>query len=211
MNHEGGPQIKKETEKQKQWEQALKNLETIADGLGLPIEQSIKETVAALNVNEVPTSSSCGGHIEDGRLSFPYVGGEAFHQPQYRYQGEAKIIKDLIEKYHLLYRHEIFDDGKVENEYYNLIDGLDETEEYKEWYLKNEPLEQRVLKLIEEFNATRTNARICLTPIHPGYRMEAHDRHMEFIDVKQKESEIKFAQEEFRMFTEFLKQRFLKH
>ncbi len=208
MSAEGGPRIKNGLEKQKKWEEVLKNFEQVTDGLGLPIEESIKETVVSLNVNEIPTGSSCGGHIEKDRLSFPYVSGEAPGEPQYRYQGEDKIIESLITKYKLSDRREIFDDGKIEDEYYNLTDNLEETEEYKEWYLKNEPLIQQITQLIEEFNTTSSSGRICLAPIYPGYRIEAHDRKKEFVEDMQKEKEIQLAQKEFKAFTDFLKQRF---
>ena len=208
MKNEGIPQNNENIEKHEQWERVLKNLENIVDGLGMPIEEGIKEAVASLNINKIPTGSSCGGHVGPDRLSFPYISGEAEGEPRYRYQGEDKIIDDLMVKYNLTNRREIFDNGEIENEYYKLTDKLEETDEYKKWYLKNQPLRQQVGELIEEFNITRPESKMHLTPIYPGYKFEAHDRQKKFNDEVDNKKEIEQAQEEFRLFTEFLKNKF---
>lgn len=198
-------------EKLRQWEDALKKLEAISDNLGMLIEENIKETVAAFNVNEIPTSGSCGGHLEDDRLRYPYVQGRAQNEPQHRFEGEKEIIEGLIQKHGLKDAHEIFDDGEVENEYYQATDHLEETAEYKEWSAKNVPLRQQVAELIEEFyvNQPQSVPSLHLQPIYPGYRVEAHVRE-EVEDKEELKRRIQAAQEEFRVFTEFLKNRFFQ-
>jgi len=62
------------TEKQKIWDETAKKVEKITDGLGLGIDQKIKETVIALIVNGFSTDASCEGHIEkEHGLPFPWV------------------------------------------------------------------------------------------------------------------------------------------
>lgn len=50
----------------------LQKAETITDRLGLPIDDDIKLLVATLWSHDVPTSNSCGGHV-DRRNGGPFV------------------------------------------------------------------------------------------------------------------------------------------
>ena len=59
--------------KQQLWKEKLKELDKIVDNEGVPIDENIKETVAALNLNGFPTIKSCGGHIWNDRLRFLLV------------------------------------------------------------------------------------------------------------------------------------------
>ncbi|MBE3557873.1 MAG: hypothetical protein IMW89_01440 [Ktedonobacteraceae bacterium] len=54
------------------WEAALAYWRTCTDGSGYPIDESILETVAVLNLLSISTTSSCGGHADRG-VVFPYV------------------------------------------------------------------------------------------------------------------------------------------
>src|SRR5207245_2631384 len=61
-------------DKQEQWREVAERFQHVTDGLGRPIDPPIFETVIALNVLGIPTSMSCGGHLEDGRgLLLPWV------------------------------------------------------------------------------------------------------------------------------------------
>ncbi len=180
------------------------------DGLGLPIEESIKETVAAFHVHEVPTSSSCGGHIESERLSFPYIMGEALNEPEFRWEGEDTVVQEILEKYRLEKRRDIFATDLAEGEYDTRTAELPETKEYMEWYMKNIPLREKVGSLINEFNATRSKSLLHLVPIYPGFRVEANDDENIPSDPEAIKAEIRLAQEEFRSLTEFLKERYFK-
>lgn len=195
-------------EKQQAWNTALADLERVVDGLGLQIEESIKETVVAFNINGIPTDSSCGGHIEPERLSFPYVMGQALGEPEFRYEGEEAIVHDIAEKYNLKRWRDLFGDSSAEKEYDARTAELLETKEYSEWYAKNTPLTESVQKLVTEFNATRTRTLLHLSPIYPGFRVEANDKKKIPSDPEETKAEIRLAQEEFRAFTEFLKERY---
>lgn len=62
-----------ETElKQKLWEEKLKDLDSIRDRLGQPIDQGIKETCAAFIINNLPTTQSCEGHLNEG-VAYPWI------------------------------------------------------------------------------------------------------------------------------------------
>jgi hypothetical protein len=90
-----------------------------------------------------------------------------------------------------------------------LIDDLEETQEYRDWYKNNLQLIAEVQRIINEFAEKFGGTTLHLSPIYANYRIEAHDRsdlgseNLEDIKVK-----IVTAQGEFKRFTEFLKERF---
>ncbi len=51
----------------------LHRLNQVKDALGLGIDRGIIETVALLNLNNIPTWSSCEGHLDKGRNMAPYI------------------------------------------------------------------------------------------------------------------------------------------
>ncbi len=52
------------------YEEALKQVDKMTDGLGMPIDPSIKPLVAALHMHDFSTTASCEGHL--GRaLAYP--------------------------------------------------------------------------------------------------------------------------------------------
>lgn len=56
------------------WEKTIQELRSInTDNEGLEIEKGIIETVAAINLNGIPTIQSCGGHFEDDIKRTPYI------------------------------------------------------------------------------------------------------------------------------------------
>ena len=204
------PEISLEGRSQMQatWDEHLKELNTVIDGLGMPMDEHIKEIVVGLNLNGIATDSSCGGHPDS--LGLPYIGGTATNQPRYRYIDQEEIERCLVEKYHLDDVRDIYDEGPMEKEYFDLIDTKEETSEYQAWYPKNDILREKVVHLIDEFNSTRPVPRIHLSPIYPGFRIEGHNR--KTVDNGNEElriSEIYESQKEFQLFMEFLKKRYL--
>jgi len=83
------------------------------DKLGMPIDENVKEAVAALNLLGIPTYGSCGGHISEDNLSFPYIGGEAPDEPEFRFLGEQELKMKIADKYSIK-QEEIFDDGEID-------------------------------------------------------------------------------------------------
>lgn len=49
-----------------------KRIDELADKLGMPVDEGIKSTVAALWLWDFPTTGSCEGHLDRG-LAFPWV------------------------------------------------------------------------------------------------------------------------------------------
>ena len=73
------PDASVEQEKSKKeivWKQKQQEIDEIVDLNGKGIDEGIKETVVAFNINELPTSNSCEGHIDHG-LPYPFVEVEA--------------------------------------------------------------------------------------------------------------------------------------
>ena len=60
----------------KTWDESLVEVESIADALGLPIDEKIKPLVAALRMFGVRTTQSCEGHPDRG-FPYPWVEIEA--------------------------------------------------------------------------------------------------------------------------------------
>ncbi len=65
------------SEKELAWEAKKEEVDHIVDGLGLGIDEKIKEPVTSLLAHEFPTNASCEGHIaeeNEGRgLPYPWV------------------------------------------------------------------------------------------------------------------------------------------
>lgn len=61
-------------EKERQWQAVQKRVETITDGLGLGVDDGIKETVIGFLANDLETDGSCEGHPDQKHgESFPWV------------------------------------------------------------------------------------------------------------------------------------------
>ena len=61
-----------ETDKERLWITAQIEMEKINDGLGLEVDEGIKESVTALMAHEFPLSGSCEGHADRG-LPYPWI------------------------------------------------------------------------------------------------------------------------------------------
>jgi hypothetical protein len=71
--------------RQDYWEQKREEVDHLADGLGNPIDEDIKESVVALRAHEFPTYASCDGHGSSG----PWIQVEALAPEDWR-ESEAK-------------------------------------------------------------------------------------------------------------------------
>ncbi len=49
----------------RKYNEVLKEVDQLADKLGLPIDEHIKTVVIGLRMHDFPTSASCEGHLED--------------------------------------------------------------------------------------------------------------------------------------------------
>ncbi len=209
-------------EKQALWDKTLESLNEIRDGLGLPMDEGIKETVAAFIVNGFPTTSSCEGHVEE-RF------GEKVHnephimigipEPAERFIGDTDIKKQIIEKFGITI--EDFDRWEHEDAnkaYWQYIEEHNppETPEYQEIKRKNEELFQSISKILETFYENRQateDAKLVITRIGPAgesYITNAKDHQNPIKDseVEQHQRRLLIERKEVRDFTELLKERF---
>ena len=196
--------------------EAFKNLDNVTDGLGLEIDPEIKELVVALNLNGIPTLSSCAGHTDTENIRPPYIQGQADGAPEFRYDGEEEIVKKLMNKYHFTRWRDVFGDDNARPEYYNLTRDLNESEEYKIWDAGNKPLEKKITDILNEFNKgiTRSEIQLKSVPIYPGYRVEAclvgEDSPKDFDkeSAEQNKNFVITAQNIFMQFKDFLRSKY---
>ncbi len=195
-------------EKQVLWENAFKKCETIVDGLGLEMDENIKECVVGLWMNDFNTAGSCGGHKEevDGKVKIrlPYVYIKQKNEPDYRYKGEKEVVQSIKQKFNLTKDNDIFDDGVIEKEYQDAMESIyenGEVEEYREWRKLDKSLEEKTLALIEEYNSSKNGNFLRPSGIFPGIRIE-------YATQEKNELELEKAQKEFTLFAEYLKNRY---
>jgi len=77
--------------RQQQWQETLRALDTIVDRLGMPIDERIKETVAALKCMGFETEASCEGHLERG-VKAPWVDFSPFSEDR------KKVLREQIQQ-----------------------------------------------------------------------------------------------------------------
>jgi hypothetical protein len=85
--------VSPEPEQQKIWREALRQTRKIKDGLGMPVDKHIVETVAIMRLMGINTTMSCGGHLR--RITNgPYV---MFYAPTYKkFLEQRKAIGDFL-------------------------------------------------------------------------------------------------------------------
>ncbi len=203
-------------DKSRIWNGVCRQVDQLTDRLGMPVDNEIKNVVVGLNLNDITTVSSCGGHVDDGRLAFPWIGCAPSDEPKFRYKNEEKI-KETIAKKYSIEPENIFNVGNeaAEKEYYEITRNTPETDEYVEWDKKNAPLENKVIEMIKEYYGQREGdpmVRIALGSIYPGCLIDIPDEdEKKWRDTLSKEdlkNRIKEAQKEMERFGNFLKQRF---
>jgi len=90
------PQFEQESlnpEKEARW----KEVEEMIDGFG-DVEEQIKKPVIALNALGLPTTNSCEGHENHGRI-VPYVTIGAPNEPKEKYVGQKDFEQEVYQKY----------------------------------------------------------------------------------------------------------------
>ncbi len=145
-------------DKQKKWEERRKEIEQITDPTGRGIDEGVKETVTAFNVNEIPTTQSCEGHeeVEGGHRPWPWVEVGAPDEPEERFVGETEAFtKTAQEKGVPL---DELKKGHPEEIYWELRKKISQnplTLEYQTWEEKNKRLHDKITALLTEFYAER--------------------------------------------------------
>lgn len=210
--------------KRERWEQVSQEIEHITDATGRGIDEGIKETVVAFNVNEIPTSQSCEGHeeVEGGHRPWPWVEVAASDEPEERFVGENEaFVKAATENNVPL---DELKKGHPEDIYWKLREEVSKnplTPEYQAWEQKNRELHSNVNELLAEFYKTRkAEAGIKLEvedteggSFEIGSEKEMLNRFLsdELTDEEKRSllEKLPARRKEMQDFTEFLRNRFL--
>ena len=172
-------------DKKQKWEEQMKKIEGITDGLGKTIDENIKETVAALNLLGINTVGSCDGHFDRGHVS-PWVNIESDEAIRL-----AKTAREL-----------------------ELADRTAELKGVADEIINLNLLERgKLVDYLEEFYANRQTPyikRLVIQPMHWGKGRIASQGSY-FWDAQDKETRSKNLpeyQEEMHDFTQFLKEKY---
>jgi len=205
---------------QKIWKAKLKEFATVVDNEGVPIDRDILETVVAFNLNGFPTIKSCAGHTQHHPLRFPFVLGWAAGKPESRFTNDKKLRQKIAIKYRGI-PEEIKLNPDAAREYYKIVKKrrLHETRQYKVWGKKNRFLQKKIEDLLKQFYSKRKaplNTKIYLARKTLGclvmtgemkIKKKLKNNTVKPSEIPQIQKYIITAQEEMRMFTEFLKNR----
>jgi hypothetical protein len=207
-------QFKNNLEKEKKWNEALSRVEKITDARGMPIDPGIKETVVAFLVNGFDTEGSCEGHIDRAR---PYPWIDIAREPQSdKFKEDKKVLtnqikdkkyetffdipetdKELYSKFIELRNNVISYNKEVENKMRSLLD---------DFYSFHKPIsEDYILTLLESWR---------IEPVSGAGLGKDNWREFELkinsMTPEEKSNYLKNSQNEMKVFTEFLKGRFMK-
>ena len=203
-------------DKQKIWNEKISQAGTVVDGLGLELDEDIKECVVGFWVNGFSTAGSCGGHIGEKYrpLLFPYVYIEPLNRPDNRYVGEKELKEEMVKKYSLKDYRDIYDNKEIWKEYEDRAGKLEESPEWIKWYDACLKKRGSVESLLDEYKNYNNGSKIITEETFPGYRIEYDFDEEKLKDVdlsknyKMFESDLLKAKDEFKKLTEFLKKRY---
>jgi hypothetical protein len=163
-------QIKAEQEKSEKelaWEKKQKEIDEITDIVGHKIDEGIKETVIAFEMNGLPTHNSCEGHIDHG-FPYPFVEVIAEEKPRWKYKGQKEIFKQVAEEKGVPFEKTERDSPEWDINLYEEIENeagkrlnfkneeeLAETEKYKEWKKINKEIFKKAQDLLQEYNKNK--------------------------------------------------------
>ena len=209
-------------------ERQLKEIETWADTQGAGIDAGIKETVALCNLLGLPTAQSCEGHFGDSaRHGFPapWIRVSAPNEPELRHAHEAETYQRIAKKYGVTVeavRRARNESAWVEAQ--KLLANEEETEEYRAWSLENEKLLTMASAMLNEFyqsHSTEEDSRLIADAHSSGFDIHNGGKfYIPIADAERMRTELtaaeqeslpnihKACQEEMRVFTEFLKQKY---
>lgn len=95
-------EIQEQSEKEIAWDKQMQEVEKIKDAMGYGIDSGVKETIAACNLLEIPTSASCEGHSDSG-FNAPWIQIDAPNEPGEKHVGQNEVIQRVADKRHLAF------------------------------------------------------------------------------------------------------------
>lgn len=219
------------------WNQKRLQIDAIVDALGTPIDEGIKDTVVALQISGVQTTSSHEGKLH--RYPIPYVDIESYEAAALldSYSSECEQLmspqeRGLInERNVLLERWRLIDDYadpeyiKINERIEEIIDKLntfpdvssERSRKIKQQLLEsNRVAEHKLNQLLESFYAGRVKNSECELVLEPHGAFGAmrllpknHKQQQEELDESVVTERLKKYQAEMQAFTAYLKQQYL--
>jgi hypothetical protein len=127
------------------------SVDKVVDGLGYPMDESIKEDVVAFKVAGFFTVASCEGHLRRGRKT-PWVAIAVPNEPEERFVGQNDAYEKIARKYDMSIE-EIMqsDDDKYEIEAGDIYLENGQTQEYEQWLEKMDLVQKELESLLDEF------------------------------------------------------------
>lgn len=197
-------------------------VDTLADAVGNPLDEGIKETVAVLNAADIPTEQSCEGHDdpEQGR-PYPWVRVALDGEPAERFIGEQAAFEAAARENGVTV--EDLRRGSPEAVYVKVITEVsenDETPEYLAWTEKNLTVQTRVQSLLDEFYAERAvpdDIRLVIDSGVGGFEIRSNQENNNqviFREISPEEfamvvAKLKDRQQEMIAFSDFVREKFI--
>lgn len=198
-----------------------KELDNLADHLGMPIDEGIKDTVAAFQLLDFNTQASCEGHLDRDLLT-PWIDIGAPNQPTIRYNGEQEIYEKISAAHGVTVedmRHWSTDAAtEAEQEAVILASEHGETPEYLAWRKQSLRQANRMQDFLNEFYGPHPDVRddirlSCTQTVYDGsWRIltgnSPYDAAATAIRTPaEKDLLLRARQGEMRKFTEFLREK----
>jgi len=134
----------------------------VADRLGMPLDEGIKETVAAFQLLDFNTQASCEGHLDHDLLT-PWIDIGAPNQPEIRYNREQEIYEKIAKDHGVTVedmRHWETDAATdAQQEAAMLASENGETPEYLAWRKQSLRQANRMQDLINEYYGPHPDVR----------------------------------------------------
>lgn len=200
-------------QKQSAWDAKRKEIDYIGDRVGRGIDEGIKETVVAFNMNGINTTGSCEGHLDHGWAT-PWVQFEAQDRPELRFVGEAEIFQKAAATHGIpvedIKTMETDEAAKVFFEADDEAAQNGETEEYQTWRTKSDEAAHKIIQLLDEFYIDRDTppeTKIYALPFEEGlWRILSGD----MLEHRSQDTErlLYTRREEMLAFTDFLRDKY---
>lgn len=179
--------------KEKIWQKEKEKLGKIADNLGMPIDEGIKDAIVGLKLLGFETDGSCEGHINQEGVGGPWV------------DLTSEEIKALEPE-----REKIFEESLVKGESDLNEEARRRVDEIDAKKLK---IQARAINLLAEFYANRKSiydVMIIVAPIINGRIQCMGTDVANILPKKEQKKKLKEYRQEFNNFTEFLKDKFFE-
>lgn len=200
-------------ERELKWRQIMGQLDRMTDGLGMPVDPEIKESVAACIAHGFDTYQSCGGHLEHERLRAPWIVIQAGEQPNERFAGIA-VISEKLEKRFGAEWWSGAHNQEADAIWYEETKNLPESEEWRQWRMRTQEHVEQMKEMLLMFYEGRSarypifieDDSLCVISIRDSLDISLNKKPVppDFVE------RIQGGRKEFEDFGAWLKERFLR-